>query len=301
MSQEEPNAAEDRSQTSAWPPDDWWPPQMIAVDDGTELSVRSRPGSRRPVLLVHGLASNGLLWRDVAEALATLGHAVAALDLRGHGLSDRPTTGYTTEQAASDVAHVVRSLGWDGRQPLIAGQSWGANVALLCATIGVEFGGILCVDGGWIYLKQRFADFDECWQVLAPPGFGDRSPDAVISQLRTHLAGWPEHSLEAVLGNLEVVNGRVRNRLAHEHHRQILYSLWANDPSNVYPNVTIPVHLMVAGRQASEDVDRASAELVRSTVSWHPGAHHDIHLQQPGAVLDQLLNLLRVVEGSTTS
>jgi hypothetical protein len=35
-----------------------------------------------------------------------------------------------------------------------------------------------------------------------------------------------------------------------------------------------------------------------ATVSWHPEAHHDIHLQHPQVVTEQLLAVLARVEGS---
>jgi len=46
-----------------------------------------------PFVLVHGLASNARLWDGVARRLAGAGHSSAAVDLRGHGRSDKPDTG----------------------------------------------------------------------------------------------------------------------------------------------------------------------------------------------------------------
>lgn len=281
-----------------WPRDDWWEPEQVEVAKGTRVAVRVRSGAGRPVLMVHGLASNALLWRDVADALNDAGHAVAAVDLRGHGRSDRPSAGHSTAVAADDLGSVVEALGWTARGPLLAGQSWGANVAIRSAADGDLWSGVVAVDGGWIHLADRFPDFDDCWRVLAPPGFGDRSPAEVLAFLRGHTEGWPEHALGAIVGNLEVVDGRVRNRLAAEHHRQILRSLWQDDPADLYPRVHVPVHLMVAGRTRSEDVERAARAIAQSTVSWHPDAHHDLHLQNPDLVVQQVLRLAANVEGS---
>ena len=102
------------------------------------------------------------------------------------------------------------------------------------------------------------------------------------------------------MGNLEVVDGRLRNRLGRHHHRSIVHSLWADDPSDVYPCVTVPVSLVVAGRSTSDDVDAAAAELPNASVSWFPDAHHDIHLQHPDLIGQELLSLLARVKGSTT-
>ncbi|HEX5017330.1 MAG TPA: alpha/beta fold hydrolase [Actinomycetes bacterium] len=281
-----------------WPVDDWWEPQPIEVADHVNLAVRVRAGEQRPVVMVHGLASNALLWHDVAEAVHVQGHAVAVVDLRGHGRSDRPPNGHDTATAAADLVRIVETLGWVDRRAVIAGQSWGANVAIRAAAESDLLGGVLAVDGGWIHLSDRFPDFDECWRVLAPPGFGDRPPGAVLELLRNHTAGWPEHSLAAIVGNLEVVDGRVRNRLALEHHKQILKSMWDDDPAVRYPRVKVPVHLMVAGRSESVDVDKAAQMIGDSTVSWHPDAHHDVHLQHPELVAERALQLVSRVQGS---
>lgn len=282
----------------SWPADTWVEPTQVPVRDGTMLSVRLLPGPERPVLLVHGLASNALLWRGVAHELHRRGHAVAAVDLRGHGRSQRPAHGHTTASAAADLSDLLTALDWERRRPVLAGQSWGGNVVLRAASVDPRWGGVVAVDGGWIHLRPRFATFAECWARLAPPDLGDRSPEAVLAAIGSMVDDWPDGALEAIAGNLEVVDGRVRNRLAREHHRQILHSLWEDDPAATYPGIDVPVHLMVAGAEASADVDRATEALSRSTVSWHPDAHHDIHLQSPTVVADQVLAMTGRVEGS---
>jgi pimeloyl-ACP methyl ester carboxylesterase len=283
----------------SWPPDTWVEPERVALDDGTELAVRVLTGPGRPFLLVHGLASNALLWRGVAEALHRRGHGVATVDLRGHGRSDRPEHGHTTASAARDVATVRDALGWQDRGPVLAGQSWGGNVVLRAAHDDDGWGGVVAVDGGWIHLRPRFPSFDDCWRRLAPPDFGDLPPSAVVARIGAMVADWPGDALGAIAGNLEVVQGGVRNRLARDHHRQILQSMWEDDPGDLYRGIGVPVHLMVAGAAASEDVETAHRALAHATVSWHPEAHHDIHLQQPTVVSDQLLAMVDRVQGSS--
>ncbi len=94
-------------------------------------------GSGRPFLLVHGLASNALLWQGVAEHLAAAGHRVVAVDPRGHGESDAPADGYDTVTAAADLRAVSAAL--DLQDPVVVGQSWGGNVVLRHAEL---YGGV---------------------------------------------------------------------------------------------------------------------------------------------------------------
>ena len=94
-----------------------------------KLSLLSAEGRRRPFVLVHGLASNALLWKPVAEMLAAAGHAVVAVDLRGHGRSEQASTGYDTQTCGADVNALIDDARWN-EKPVICGQSWGAHVAL---------------------------------------------------------------------------------------------------------------------------------------------------------------------------
>ena len=57
---------------------------------------------------------------------------------------------------------------------------------------------------------------------------------------------WPNGALEAIAGNLEIADGRIRNRLERRHHKAILHSLWADDPADLYPDIHVPVSLIVA-------------------------------------------------------
>ena len=281
-----------------WPADSWVEPVRHSVSDGTSLAVRLLPGDGHPFVLVHGLASNALLWRRVAEQLNSRGHPVATVDLRGHGRSERPRHGYHTAAAAHDLGALLATLEWGNRRPIAAGQSWGGNVVLRAAHDDPHWGGIVAVDGGWIHLGRRFDSFDVCWEKLAPPDLSQRDPAEVLRFVSAMVATWPSGAIEAVAGNLELVEGRVHNRLARNHHRSILHSLWADDPAQLYPSISVPVHLLVAGNTPAPDVDEALAALPNATVSWHPDAHHDIHLQHPQVVTDHLLALLTRVEGT---
>ncbi len=61
--------------------------------NGINLHYRDWGGSGRQVVLLHGLASSCHIWDLVAPQLAE-DFAVIAVDQRGHGLSDKPDTGY---------------------------------------------------------------------------------------------------------------------------------------------------------------------------------------------------------------
>jgi len=85
------------------------------------------------VVLVHGITSSSLSWVRVGPRLGERGRAIA-VDLKGHGDSGRPETGYRLEDQADEVAALVRSLGL--RRLDLVGHSWGGGISLVLAARG---------------------------------------------------------------------------------------------------------------------------------------------------------------------
>jgi len=85
------------------------------------------------VVLVHGITSSSLSWVRVGPRLGERGRAIA-VDLKGHGDSGRPETGYRLEDQADEVAALVRSLGL--RSLDLVGHSWGGGISLVLAARG---------------------------------------------------------------------------------------------------------------------------------------------------------------------
>jgi pimeloyl-ACP methyl ester carboxylesterase len=102
-------------------------PQAITVPltDGGALRAFCY-GTRPTVVLVHGFAADGTVWRFVQQRLAEQGVASLALEVRGHGRSSA-TAGPTTIHAlAADLAHVLEHL--DLRDVVLVGHSLGGMV-----------------------------------------------------------------------------------------------------------------------------------------------------------------------------
>jgi pimeloyl-ACP methyl ester carboxylesterase len=90
-------------------------------------------GSGPLVLLLHGFPEFWYAWRFVIPRLAAAGFRVAAPDLRGYGLSERPrgTRRYTLDELSADVAGLVRALGEE--RAAVVGHDWGGVVAFAAA------------------------------------------------------------------------------------------------------------------------------------------------------------------------
>ena len=76
----------------------------VAVNGMSLRTIRWEPvdgPEKPPIVLVHGLASNAMLWQGAATALAARGHRVIAIDQRGHGLSSKPESGYDIDRKST--------------------------------------------------------------------------------------------------------------------------------------------------------------------------------------------------------
>lgn len=95
---------------------------LNAVDTGSGEHV---------ALLLHGMMGSAESWWRVAPLLADRGYRVLAIDLPGHGLSDRDPS-LTVGSAAAAVIDTVRSLA-PGRSMTAIGHSYGGTVLAAAA------------------------------------------------------------------------------------------------------------------------------------------------------------------------
>ena len=277
--------------------------EMIAVRDDLELhcvvwSGTATPGAA-PFLLVHGLASNARLWDGVARHLVELGHPVVAVDQRGHGHSTKPDHGFDMATVAHDLELLIAALGFE--RPVVAGQSWGANVVVeLAHRSPASVRGVVAVDGGTIQLRRHFPDWNDCAAQLAPPNLLGMPLRRLEAAMRSAHPDWPEEGIAGALANMEVLDdGTIRPWLSRDRHMKILRGLWEHDPEALFPGIEVPVLFMPAAAPADtqvrgwaadkrEAVERAVAALRRGGVSWYHGADHDLHAQHPRRVAQEL-------------
>src|SRR5262245_37484508 len=219
----------------------------VEVAEGVRLRMRHWPASALPpYLLVHGLASNARLWDEVAVPLCQAGHPVYAVDLRSHGESDAPESGYDTTTAAADLAVLLRRL--ELPPAIVAGQSWGGNVAVRLAARHPELvAGLALVDGGWIDLASQFVAWPTCAREVRPPDRDGMRADGLRSYLHRQHPDWSAAAVEATLANLRIgPGGGLDRRLPIWAHMQILRSMWDDPPGPDFPAVQAPTLLLPA-------------------------------------------------------
>jgi pimeloyl-ACP methyl ester carboxylesterase len=268
---------------------------------GLPFHYRDWGGDGRPVLLLHGLASTCHIWDLVAPLLAE-DFRVVALDQRGHGLSAQVEDGFDFATVSGDAAAFIGFLGWD--RPVIAGHSWGADVALELAAAHPELAsGLIFVDGGTIEPSARPGwTPEQAREDMAPPIFSGFTPEMMRSRVKEGARFGPNPSetvVEAVLANFRVLeDGTIQSHLRRENHLRIIDALWDHQPSQLYPTLQCPV-LMLPARQSRPDaLDRrfrreeamamAASLLPVSKTVWLENSIHDVPLQRPELVANTI-------------
>lgn len=140
------------------------------------MHVVEWPGREPPLLAIHGSAGH-------AYGLTALGEHLApdvrflAIDLRGHGFSDKPPVGYGLDDHVQDILQLIATLRL--RRPILLGHSIGGAIATFVAAAAQdEVGGLILFDavvGDRAFiesasfvvaefgasLEQRFNEFDD--------------------------------------------------------------------------------------------------------------------------------------------
>ena len=277
------------------------PKERYANVNGMQFHFRDWGGHGHPMLLLHGLASHAGIWDLVAPLLSR--HArVVALDLRGHGGSAKPDKGYDFDSVAQDVMGICRIIGL--RKPLVAGHSWGGNVALHCAAnYPSKVSGLVMVDGGYIEPSSIPGwTWERAREELAPPVFGNVTLRQVTDRIKGgNLAPYMTPAIEKILAaNFYVTpEGFARPNLSRENHMKIVRALWEHKPSSLFPQVRCPALVLPARKEAPNPsranrrvwlVRRAEKLLPNGRVVWLEDSIHDVPLQRPRRVAQLLLN-----------
>jgi pimeloyl-ACP methyl ester carboxylesterase len=105
--------------------------RRIPASDGLSLHVLEWSREGTPLVFVHGFGNDAHIWDDAAPAVAGY-YRTVALDLRGHGDSDRdPECRYDYEFHVADLEAVFAQLGIE--RLVLVGHSLGGRIATLFA------------------------------------------------------------------------------------------------------------------------------------------------------------------------
>lgn len=103
--------------------------QRINIGD-VEIQIREYKQDGDAIIFLHFGGGNLMMWQGVVPYFQENYHLIL-FDLKGHGKSDKPTTGYQIDKLADEVVQVMKKIGVECAH--IVGSSLGAEVGLSMA------------------------------------------------------------------------------------------------------------------------------------------------------------------------
>jgi len=265
-----------------------------------------------PIVLLHGLGATADTWRLVAQDLCHK-HPVVAFDVRGHGESTKPTTGYDPTTVAEDTVQAMAALGLG--QVALVGHGWGARVALvLAARHPALISHLILVDCPHVeprhwpgMTRDRFIRETDTKHLYA-------SKAAFMEAMHQEMRSFWSPEVEAILLKTvrELPDGRLEECLHPDNQRRIRESLWDDRALSYYSKLTSPVLLIPAAGEPQPDKEfperlehtdefaiakgymaaQVAEVISRCSVLWMPDTSHDIQLQHPHTLAQAIMRFM---------
>jgi 3-oxoadipate enol-lactonase len=119
--------------------------------DGAKIYFDSEHGtSDATMVFVHGFGGDLTAWRAERDYFHALGFSTIALDLRGHGLSDRrpDASFYRLENFSQDIDALIRSTGL--HKVILIGHCFGGMVSMLYSSLHPDsVSSLILIDTGY--------------------------------------------------------------------------------------------------------------------------------------------------------
>jgi non-heme chloroperoxidase len=262
--------------------------QHITGGGGTRLHVVETGNPQgRPILFIHGFSQCWLAWSRQMNSDLAKDHRLVAMDMRGHGLSEKPRDGYGESKLwADDVNAVLQSLRLE--QAVLSGWSYGSLVILdYIRHYGEDAVGGIHLVGGITKLGS-----DEAMSVITPeflalvPGFfstdAEDSARALESLLRLCFAR------ELSQADLYLMLGY--NVSVPPYVRQALFSR-SFDNDDLLPKIRKPVLITHGTAEAIVKpavVDQDKSGMPHAQVQMIPNAGHAPFWDDPASFNQRL-------------
>lgn len=263
---------------------------MRRIDIGRiTLNVREA-GSGPLMLFFHGITANSATLAPLAAQFSDRFTAIA-VDQRGHGLSDKPESGYEGADFADDIAALIRTL--DRGPAILVGHSLGSRNSVTAAARYPELVRSVVAIDFTPYIEAEVFDALEARVNAGDQLFKD------LETVETYLAARypnipaPAIRIRAKSGYQKVENG-LRPLAPPSAMAQTATGLRA-DLTQVYRDLRRPVLLMRGGESklvSAEALAKTSRLRPDLPVVVVPGADHYVNEVSPGITFKAITNLI---------
>ncbi|WP_433252158.1 alpha/beta fold hydrolase [Streptosporangium sp. CA-135522] len=264
--------------------------------DGTRLSYEDY-GTGTPIVFVASWALSADMWEYQVRFFVEQGYRCVLMDRRGHGRSDRPSTGYDIDTRADDLATLIEHL--DLREITLVGHSaGGGEVARYLARHGEDRVARVAFVAAVLPFLKRTDD--------NPEGVPEFLCEATVSQFQTDRPKWFDQRAQGFfathLGN-DVSPGLVdlTTRQCLETSPWATIEVWRStfhaDHRATLRAITVPTLIVHGAADQSANIDltgRRTAKLVPGNVyKEYPTAGHGLFATHKDQLNADILELIR--------
>lgn len=259
--------------------------QSTMIDlDGIVLNVTQHRGNGPELLLIHGIGSNGGGWNPVIGDLA-LNFSPITVDLRGHGLSSKPDSGYLYDDYVDDIDRLITALGL--ANPLVIGHSLGGILALWWAARQPARAKALVIEDSPLRSGEDFRPAFEGWLNLNALPY-----QQLVAYYASENPEWPVELVESrahAMTNTKraVFQELMDDSLAHHGLDRI-----AEIEGLVSPVLLVHGDLQTGGMVHPEDIEALPNRLLNARTIRIPGGGHTLHRSSRQAFLDAVVPFL---------
>ena len=227
-----------------------------AKGDGVDIQLALWEGEGDTVLSIHGLTANCRSWDRIASTLAP-DYRFLTMDLRGRGLSDKPSKGYSIGQHVRDIASVLEDQGL--QQVTLMGHSLGAFTSLAFAAHYPHLiNKLILVDAGGRLDKSQWDNIEMAIKPsLARLGQTFPTFEDYIKPLKQapFLQPWTPFLDTYFRYEMEEVEGGLRSRTQKEHILEEISNIRRFDAPEFYSKVECPTLILRAPHGILSDKD----------------------------------------------
>ena len=260
------------------------PASKYSLANGIKLHYKEYSTSGRPLLFIHGITSSHNSWGDIPTEFIQ-DYNVISIDLRGHGLSEKPDSGYRwREDYAKDISDFIStSL---NQATVLVGHSLGASVSAAVAEKSPDLVRSLILEDPPAFvhddfkaIQLRFSETIETKKL--------KSLDRVNYLMET--MDISRESAEIRSENLEMMSVNVI--------LELLNGSTTYDSRTVFPKINCPTLVILGDPVLGGVVDLSSRDLLasllpKSKILQWTGVGHGIHSDMPEKFLSEIKSFL---------
>ncbi|MEV0248403.1 alpha/beta hydrolase [Nocardia sp. NPDC050712] len=271
-------------------------PTFQTTTDGTTLAYEDY-GTGAPILFVAGWSLHSDMWEYQLHYFLDRGYRCILVDRRGHGRSDRPSTGYDVDTRADDVAALIEHL--DLRDlTLVAHSGGGGEVVRYLTRHGADRVERVVLLAPAVPFMMQTADnpvgvpleaLENTLRLLRsdrPKWFADRAQGYFATHLRAAVSqAMIDEEMRRCLSASPYATVVMQRELFHSDHRADVAAL---------PVPTLFLHgradqsipIEISSRQAVQLTDRA-------VLKEYPDAGHGLYLTHAAEVNAEILAFIK--------